>query len=321
MKEQAVQFYDESNIGPDLRAEVLRGLASNPKFIPPKFFYDRRGSELFDKICRLPEYYPTRAEIEILKSCSRAIAHLAGSNITLIELGSGASEKVRLLLDALRPTAYLAIDISRDFLLQATRRLAADYPWLSVHAACADFSQPLHLTYPPAGTKKLAFFPGSSIGNFDPDEAVVFLTRLRSLVGPHGALVIGVDLKKDPHVLHAAYNDTQGVTAAFNLNLLRRIKRELKGEVDIDGFEHQALYNETLGRIEMYLVSRRHQSISIDDLYYVFAAGERLHTENSYKYTIEEFQELTCRAGYEPQAVWTDPRNFFSVHYLVNSAT
>lgn len=316
MKAEAFQFYDQQSAEPDLRAELVRGLAARQKSIPPKFFYDRRGSELFDAICRLPEYYLTRAEIEILKARARDIANLTGPGAVLVELGSGAAEKVRPLLMALKPAGYLGIDISRDFLLAATRRLAHDYPWLSVHAACADFSFPLQLRYPPPGSRRLVFFPGSSIGNFTPEESVGFLQNQRELVGPNGAFVLGVDLKKNPRVLHAAYNDAQGVTAAFNLNLLARLKREFGAELEVEGFAHEAVYDEDAGRIEMYLVSGRAQHIRIAGCDFQFARGERLHTEYSYKYTLAEFQELVRRAGYTPTAAWTDPGERFSVHYL-----
>ncbi len=233
MKARAFQFYDQQSAEPDLRAEVVRGLADEPKSISPKFFYDRRGSELFDAICKLPEYYLTRAETEILKTHARDIAALTGSGAVLIELGSGAAEKVRPLLLTLKPAGYLGIDISRDFLLSATRRLAQDHPWLAVHALCADFSFPLTLRYPPPDTRRLVFFPGSSIGNFTPEQSVAFLRNQRDLVGPAGGFVLGVDLKKDARVLHAAYNDAQGVTAAFNLNLLHRLKREFDAELEV----------------------------------------------------------------------------------------
>ena len=316
MKEATVQFYDELPGNADLHAEVMRGLSTQPRRLSPKFFYDRRGSELFDAICRVPEYYVTRTETAILQDNAAALAHLAGNHAALIELGSGASQKVRLMLDMLRPSAYVGIDISRDFLLQSTRRLAAEYPWLKVYAVCADFCQPLSLTCCSAEFKRLAFFPGSSIGNFEPAHAVIFMRQLRSLLRKDGALLIGVDLKKDPRRLHAAYNDAQGVTAEFNLNILRRIQRELGAQVDVDSFRHEAFYNETHGRIEMHLVSLRLQQIHIGNAVFHFEKNERLHTENSYKYTIEEFQALARCAGYHPHTVWTDAQQLFSVHYL-----
>lgn len=312
----AISFYDELRAEPDLISELVAGLEARPRAISPKFFYDERGSELFERICRLPEYYLTRTEIGILKACAPEIAQRIDPGAVLVELGSGASEKIRLLLDALRPRAYLGIDISRDFLRDATGRLAHDYPWLAVHAACADFSEPMTLTYPPPELPRLVFFPGSSIGNFVPDEAVAFLERLHPLVRSGGGLILGIDLQKDPRVIHAAYNDAQGVTAAFNRNVLHRLRREYGAKVDPDGFAHQARYNPDQGRVEICLVSLRDQEIRLDGRSFAFAAGEQLHTEFSYKYTIEGFQELALRAGYHPEAVWTDPRNYFSVHYL-----
>lgn len=316
MAAPAVRFEDRHPGTASLREAVLAGLARFPKSIPPKFFYDERGSRLFDAICELPEYYPTRTETGILRRIAGEIAALAGGDCLLVELGSGASRKVRLLLEALRPAAYLGIDISRDFLLASTRRLARDYPWLRVHAACADFSQPLRLDHCPTQPRRLGFFPGSSIGNFEPAEAEALLRRLQELLGPDGALLIGVDLKKDQALLHAAYNDRQGVTAAFNLNLLRRIRAELDADLDPNGFAHRAFYNPGPGRIEMHLESRRAQRLRIDGQVFTFQAGETIHTENSYKYSVAEFQALARRAGYRPERVWTDPRGLFSVHWL-----
>lgn len=316
MKQATVQFHDKLPDNADLRAEVLRALGTQPRRLSPKFFYDRHGSELFDAICRVPEYYITRTETAILQANAAALARLAGRRTALIELGSGASQKVRLILDMLRPHAYVGIDISKDYLLGATRRLAAAYPWLKVYAVCADFCQPLSLTCCPPDLKRVAFFPGSSIGNFEPQHAVLFMRQLQSVLGHNGALVIGVDLKKEPRHLNAAYNDAQGVTAEFNLNILRRIQRELGAKVDIRGFRHEAFYNEIHGRIEMHLVSLQAQQIHIDNETFHFGKDERLHTENSYKYTIEEFQTLARLAGYEPHTVWTDEKHLFSVHYL-----
>ena len=312
----AVRFYDELAADPDLIGELVAGLETRPRAIAPKFLYDARGSELFERICELPEYYLTRTETSILRACGPEIANRVDPGTVLVELGSGASEKVRLLLDALHPRAYLGIDISRDFLLESTRRLAHDYPWLSVHAACADFSQPLSLTYPPPDLPRLAFFPGSSIGNFTPDESVAFLERLHALVRPGGGLILGIDLQKDPRVIHAAYNDSQGITAAFIRNVLHRLRREYGAKLDTEGFGYDALYNEELGRVEINLVSRREQEIRLDGRAFAFSLGERLHVEYSYKYTIDGFQRLARLAGYQPEAVWTDPRSYFSVHYL-----
>jgi dimethylhistidine N-methyltransferase len=316
MKTQTVRFYDDAPAAADFRAEVLRGLSTQPKQIAPKFFYDRRGSELFDQICELPEYYVPQVETAILRACAREVATLIGPKCALLELGSGASRKVRLLLEALRPEVYVGIDLSREFLLQSTRRLAHDYPWLEVRALCADLCRPLVVSDLRTRHRRLAFYPGSSIGNFEPDEARAFLRGLRAMLGADGALLIGVDLKKDRAVLHAAYNDTAGVTAAFNLNLLTRMRRELDADVDVAGFDHRAFYNDAAGRIEMHLVSRRSQCVELDDECFSFVAGEGIHTENSYKYTVEEFRALARAAGYEVERSWTDEREMFSVHYL-----
>lgn len=316
MSTPAIRFYDEHPGTASLRREVHAGLGRTPKAIPPKFFYDERGSQLFDRICEQPEYYPTRTEIAILQHNAREIAQLAGRGALLIELGSGASKKVRLLLESLQPAAYLGVDISRDFLRASTEKLARDYPWLEVHAACADFSTGLSLPQCPASLRRLAFYPGSSIGNFEPTEALQFLQGVRSVLGRDGALLVGIDLKKDKALLDAAYNDAQGITAAFNLNLVHRIARELDSDVDPDTFEHNAFYNAALGRVEMHLVSRARQAVRIEDRTYMFDAGESIHTECSYKYSVAEFQDLAQRAGYQSVAVWTDPQSLFSVHYL-----
>ncbi|HYA38159.1 MAG TPA: L-histidine N(alpha)-methyltransferase [Candidatus Methylomirabilis sp.] len=314
MNQPAIRFYDDHPSVATLRDEVLQGLAARPRRLAPKFFYDRRGSQLFDAICELPEYYPTRTEMAILESCAGEIAALAGRECTLIELGSGASKKVRLILERLRPRRYLGVDISREFLLESVQRLAGDYPWLEVHAACADFAQDFDL--PRDAGPRLAFFPGSTIGNFEPHEALEFLRRIRRLVQPDGALLIGVDLKKDPQVLHRAYNDGVGVTAAFNLNLLERLRAELGAEIDPRGFRHRAFYNAARGRIEMHLVSRRAQEIRVLGRRFHFAPGESIHTENSYKYSVEEFHALGRGASLQPRRVWLDPERLFSVHYL-----
>ena len=316
MRQRAVRFYDEHASSTTLQDEVLEGLTSRPKRLAPKFFYDERGSRLFDAICELPEYYPTRAEMAILESCAQEVARLAGPECTLIELGSGASKKIRLLLEALRPRQYVGIDISREFLLESVKLLAHDYPWLEVHAACADFARNLELPDDAGPGRKLVFFPGSTIGNFEPGEALPFLQRVRRLVQPEGALLIGVDLKKDPQVLHRAYNDSEGITAAFNLNLLERLRTELGAELDPRNFRHRAFYNTVRGRIEMHLVSRCPQEIRVLGRRFHFATNESIHTENSYKYSVEEFHALARGAGLFPRQVWLDAERLFSVHYL-----
>lgn len=317
-----VRFHDQHppEVAGSLHAELLRGLTATPKYVAPKFFYDRRGSELFDSICQQPEYYPTRTEEAILHAAAADIAEVVGQGATLIELGSGASRKVRLLLEALHPVCYLGVDISRDFLLQSTRCLAADYPWLEVHAACADFSRPMTWPEGLSGERPVAFFPGSSIGNFTPEEAESFLRSLGQLLPCGGGLLIGVDLIKERRILDAAYNDAAGITAAFNLNLLERLRHEFEAEVDPSRFCHRAFYNERASRIEMHLISLCDQTMRLAGERIEFSAGESLHTENSYKYSIDGFRELAGRTGFEPRAYWTDCEALFCIHYLERAA-
>jgi dimethylhistidine N-methyltransferase len=316
MDRPVIQFHDLHPTPADLAAEVLAGLRRRPRYIPPKFFYDTRGSQLFDAITVTPEYYLTRTEVEVLKTNAAAIAARVGTGSLLVEPGGGSCAKVRILLEGLRPCAYVPMDISREHLRLAAEQVAAEFPWLEVHASCADFTRAMQL--PPSAPvgPRVAFFPGSSIGNFDPEGAVGFLAAVAALVGPGGFLLIGVDLKKDRAVLDAAYDDAAGVTAAFNLNLLARVNRELGADFDLGAWRHRAFYNEALGRIEMHLVSVRAQTVQVAGEAFAFAPGETIHTENSYKYGIEEFQGLAARAGFEPQAVWTDPAGLFSVHLL-----
>jgi dimethylhistidine N-methyltransferase len=294
---------------------VLNGLAQPRKSIPAKFFYDARGAKLFEGICALEEYYPTRTEIGILRRDAGAMAALAGEECHLIEFGSGNSLKVSILLDALRRArSYVAIDISRESLLAGTAAIARTRPSLRVVAVCADYTHPLRLPKLGEGSR-LGFFPGSTIGNFTPEESVAFLkTAVGILEG--GGLLIGVDLKKDHAILHAAYNDAKGVTAEFNLNLLRRINAELGGTFDLGAFAHHAFYDPDRGRIEMHLVSRKSQSARVLGRHFAFAKDESIHTENSYKYTVEEFQSLARRAGFTPLRTWVDDKRLFSIHYL-----
>jgi dimethylhistidine N-methyltransferase len=300
------------------RDEIVAGLRLPQKVIAAKFFYDKRGSELFDAICELDEYYPTRTEIGLLKRYAGEIAAAVGERTLLIEYGSGSGVKIRLLLDAMkRPAAYMPVDISREHLRDATRALASVYPNLPIVAVCADYSKP----FPPPieGIEhrgKAIFFPGSTIGNFTPAEALGFLKNAAELLGKGGGLVIGVDLKKDAGILHAAYNDAKGVTADFNLNLLVRINAELGADFDIAGFRHEAFYAAAAGRIEMHLVSLRDQTARIGAETFHFRADETIHTENSYKYSIAEFQALARRAGFAPVKAWTDEGELFSVHLL-----
>jgi dimethylhistidine N-methyltransferase len=319
MSAPSLHFYDHQPDVGSLMEAALSGLAMVPKRIPPKYFYDQRGSQLFEAICELPEYYPTRTETAILRRHVEDIARLLGPDCLLVELGSGAGEKVRLLLEAVRPPAYVPIDISRDQLRQAAHTLAEEYPWLEIHAACLDYSAAWELPYCPPHLRRVAFFPGSTIGNFEPREAKEFLARVARAVEPDGGLLIGVDMKKDPAILNAAYNDSQGVTADFNLHLLERINEELHGNFDLEAFRHYAYYNAEAGRIEMHLVSQRRQTVTVGGQQFRFEAGERLHTENSYKYTVAEFQNLAKEAGLNPTKVWTDERDLFSVHFFTVS--
>lgn len=310
------RFSDNHPAAADFFAEVVDGLALSPKVIAPKFFYDAEGSRLFDAICDVEEYYPTRTETGILSENIDAIADAIGADCCIFEPGSGSSEKIRLLLDAVRPSTYVPMEISKSHLLHAAGRLADDYPWLDVHAVCTDFTNDLSLPEATGHARKVAFFPGSSIGNFEPADATAFLAGLRETVGDDGGLLIGVDLKKDKRTLHAAYNDADGVTAQFNKNLLARINRELGASFDLDRFDHEAFYDEDKGRIEMHLVSAEDHTVTIGDQDFAFLEGETIHTENSYKYTIDEFQDLAAKANFTPAQAWTDGGGLFSVHYL-----
>jgi dimethylhistidine N-methyltransferase len=312
----SVHFYDLHPKPADMRAEVMAGLSQPQKRIAPKFFYDRKGSLLFDAITELPEYYPTRTEVGILRSHGAEMAELVGQGALLVELGSGSSQKIRLLLGALQPAIYVPVDISREHLMQSASDLAASFPGLEVHAACADYSGPFELPIRANGHECVAFFPGSSIGNFDPGDAVRFLRQVGTLVAPGGKLLIGVDLIKDLDILNAAYNDTRGVTADFNLNLLERINRELDGGFNPSLFQHEAFFNEDEARIEMHLVSQTAQTVQVAGEDVTFREGESIHTESSYKYTIEGFQKLARKAGFEPGHHWTDASRLFSVHCL-----
>lgn len=296
---------------------MVAGLARRPRSISPKFFYDAAGSQLFDRICELPEYYPTRTELRILGECAGEIAEQIGPGAEIVEFGAGSLTKVRLLLDALEaPKRYLPIDISGEHLQAAAARLKADYPELVVQPIAADYTMPLVLPAPmPGAGKRVGFFPGSTIGNFEPDEALAFL-QLAARMLRGGGLLIGVDLVKDPAQLHAAYNDAQGVTAAFNLNLLRRANAELDANFDLDGFAHSAFYNAPRQRIEMHLVSRRDQAVSLHGERFGFEEGETIHTEYSHKFTVDGLRALAVKAGFRPLAVWTDPERLFSVHWL-----
>lgn len=316
MHEPAITFHDAHPGTVSLREEVLQGFAASPRAVAPKFFYDETGSALFDEICRQPEYYQTRTEMDILRGALPELVRLLGRHSILVELGSGASRKVRLLLEELRPRGYMGVDISREFLLDSTASLARDYPWLEVHAACVDFSRGLDIPGWDGDMHRVAFYPGSSIGNFDPDEASHLLREIGVTVGRGGHLLIGVDLKKDVATLNAAYNDAAGITAAFNRNLLVRIRAELDSDVDPGSFDHYAFYNPLQSRIEMHLISRVDQRVRVGGHDFEFGRGEGIHTENSYKYTVDGFAEMAADAGFARQATWCDAAGLFSVHLL-----
>jgi dimethylhistidine N-methyltransferase len=297
--------------------ELAAALASRPRSISPKWFYDARGSQLFDRICELPEYYPTRTELAILRAHAGEMAALMGPRAEIVEFGAGSLLKVRLLLDAMeRPARYLPIDISGEHLADCAAALQRDYDGIEVQTVVADYTQRLLLpaALPGAG-RRIGFFPGSTIGNFTPAEAVHFLSVARQVLRG-GAMLLGADLVKDPAVLHAAYNDAQGITAQFNLNLLARANRELGTQFDLRQFAHSAFYNAPHQRIEMHLVSRCRQQVSVGGRAFEFDEGETLHTEHSHKFTVDGVRELARRAGFRPGPVWTDDERLFSVHWL-----
>jgi L-histidine Nalpha-methyltransferase len=300
------------------RADVLLGLALPAKELPCKYFYDRAGSAWFERITALEEYYPTRIELTIMRRHAAEMAAFLGRHCLLIEYGSGSSTKTRLLLDQLDdPAGYMPIDISRDFLVRSSRALAGDYPEIEVLPLCADFTRPLEVPVTQqCPQRRVVYFPGSTIGNFPPREAAELLRLTARLGGPGGGLLLGADLRKDPRVLEAAYNDKQGVTAAFNRNLLVRINRELGANFVVGQFAHRAFYNAAEARIEMHLVSRRAQQVQVAGVTFLFDAGESIRTEYSYKYRLDDLRELAERSGFAAQRVWTDERDYFSVSYF-----
>ena len=300
--------------------DVIAGLSERPKRLLPKYFYDEEGSRLFEEITELPEYYPTRTELAILHVHAADIAQFIPQKTALIEFGSGSTRKVRTLL-AVAPAieAYVPVDISVEMLTQEAARLQHDYPRLRVLPVTADFTQPFSLPSAIVGLSRVGFFPGSTIGNFEPHDASNFLDHARRMLGRRGTLIIGVDLIKDTGVLNAAYDDAAGVTAKFNLNLLTRINRELGATFDIDAFSHHAFYNVERRRIEMHLASRKRQKVRVAGRTFDFRLGETIHTENSYKYSVESFSALARGCGWMPAAVWTDARGYFSVHVLAAS--
>ena len=303
----------------DFLRDVLDGLGREPKSLQCKYFYDDRGSRLFERITELPEYYLTRTEQAIMEAHSQEMADQIGPGVMLVEFGSGSSTKTRILLDHLEdPVAYVPLDISEEHLLETADRLRLSYPDLEVLPLVADFTRKFELpesTRP--RTHAAVYFPGSTIGNFTPESAQRMFATIAGILGPEGGLLIGIDLRKDPAIIEAAYNDSQKVTDEFNLNLLHRANRALGADFEIEGFRHKAVYNETQGRVEIFLVSRDDQTVTIDGREFAFRAGEAILTEYSHKYTIEGFAELAARAGFSLHKSWTDRDHRFAVLHFV----
>jgi len=302
--------------------DVLRGLSQAQKSLPCKYFYDERGSQLFDKICQLDEYYPTRTEQQIMLDNAPDMAEQLGSEVMLIEFGSGSSIKTRILLDELdSPVAYVPLDISEEHLLNTAAVLEEKYPQIEILPLVADFTKPFELplaSRPPSHAA--VFFPGSTIGNFLPSNVVGMLNVISEILGPDGGMLIGIDLQKDPAIIEAAYNDAQGVTAEFNLNVLHRINQELDGNFDVAQFQHKAVYNAEMGRIEIHIVSQCDQSVTICDRRFHFARQETILTEYSHKYSVDSFVKLAAQAGFSLHKHWSDDQHLFAVLHLVNDA-
>ncbi|RIA54981.1 L-histidine N(alpha)-methyltransferase [Dichotomicrobium thermohalophilum] len=310
----------QATIQDDFATEVLNGLSRRPRSIPCRFLYDARGSELFEQITGLEEYYPTRTEIGLLERHADDIAEMAGEDVAIVEFGSGSSRKTEILIAALPELdAYVAIDISAAALSEAAIRLRERFPGLEVITVTGDFNDAIDLPDKLIRTRKLGFFPGSTIGNLGKNEAIGFLKTARELLGADGALLIGVDLKKDESILVPAYDDSEGVTAAFNLNLLTRINRELGGTFDLAKFAHEAIYNAEAGRMEIYITSREDQEVTVLGQPFSFARGERIHTENSHKYALADIAAMAEAAGWTHARAWVDDNNLFSVNMLTQA--
>lgn len=314
---QSFPLIDQAPATESFREAVVRGLQKSQKQVPSKFLYDERGSKLFDKICEQEEYYPTRTEIDIMRRHGGEMAEVIGPEVRFVEYGSGSSRKTRILLDRLSDlAAYVPVDISREHLQKSADALAEEYPSLPVQPVCADYTKSFTVPEPPQpAARTVVYFPGSTIGNFLPEEAQDFLRRIAETVGEGGGLLLGVDLKKEVQVMEAAYNDAAGVTAAFNKNLLRRMNRELDATFDLERFEHQAVWNPDRSCVEMHLRSTEPQRITVAGQSFTFEKGETIHTEDSHKYTLDRFAVLAADAGFEVDRVWTDDREYFSVQY------
>lgn len=316
---RSVDFFDLTVKSNNILKEVLVGLSKSQKSIPPKFLYDKKGSDLFERICLLPEYYPTRTENKILKNNAGEMTELIGPDALIIEPGSGSGDKVRHLLRELKnPKGYIPIEISREILLRMTNELHDEFSELNIIPVCADFTGDLELplTVDSYSGKKVIFFPGSTIGNLLPEEAIRILKKFGKLISSGGGLLIGVDLKKDSKHFELAYDDPEGITATFNLNLLERLNRELDASFDPSNFSHEAFYNEELGRVEMHLKSQIDQLVKVNQTVFRFRKGETIHTENSYKYSVEEFCELCSKAKFEIKRYWKDDESLFCVYYF-----
>ena len=313
-----LELTDEAPEQAQLREEALEGLAERQKRLPCKLFYDERGSQLFQQICELDEYYPTRTELRIMEEHGAEMAQVLGPHCLLVEYGTGSARKARVLLDHLEePAGYVPVDISREHLIEAAKEISEQHPGLTVLPVCADFTERFTLPEPDTPSdRSVVWFPGSTIGNFGPGAARELLRGVAERCGEGGGLLIGVDLKKDPEVLERAYNDAQGVTAAFNKNILHRLNAELGSDFDPTAFEHRAFWNGDRGRIEMHLVSRKDQRVYLAGRPIDLEAGETIHTENSYKFSLEDFDALARDAGFDVEHVWTDPDDLFSVQYL-----
>ncbi|MCK0155105.1 L-histidine N(alpha)-methyltransferase [Alcanivorax sp. S6407] len=307
-------FYDLHPPATDMLEEVTRSLSAPRPHLHPKYFYNETGSRLFDAITATPEYYPTRTESALLTRYSDEIQDQLGGASTIAEPGAGSCQKVRLLLERWSPECYMPLEISRDCLLQATRELSRDFPGVQISAVCADYCQALSLPADKDPNGRVVFFPGSTIGNFEPAERQQFLRGLHQLAGPGGSLLIGADLHKDCATLHAAYNDAEGLTAAFNLNALHHINHELDCHFQVEQMRHLAFYNEQARRIEMHLECLCDQQLQLGENRLTLPAGTRIHTENSYKFTVEGFTRELINAGFTPRSCWTDPDNLFSLH-------
>ncbi|HEV7287072.1 L-histidine N(alpha)-methyltransferase [Sphingomonas sp.] len=314
MLKQEIEDGQAGLADPAFRADVLNGLAARPRAIPARWFYDRRGSELFEDITRLPEYYPTRTETALLERVCPEVARETGTGGAVIEFGSGSSVKTPVLLRAVRPAAYVPIDISGDFLRDSAREIAAQFPVMAVEPVEGDFLKPLKLPAGIGGLARLGFFPGSTIGNMAPVAAVDLLRTMRTSLGEGSSLLIGIDRIKDPAVLVPAYDDAQGVTAAFNLNLLERINAELSGTIPVESFAHVARWNDDRARIEMHLEAQRAVAFEVDGRGFAMAAGETIHTENSHKYGDRDARLLLAAGGWTVTRAWTDEDGLFGLY-------